>query len=1013
MKYAQQEMNLTREQRKTLNEKVLYLIDSNSVEQAGITSEDIYNAYTGEGGLHGLERADFDSYYAYSEKKKEIENGQFFTPPAICQLVAESLRPSISDVVADLTCGKGSFFNFMPVETNCYGCELDARAYKVAHYLYPGARLELTDIRAYRPDLRFDYVVGNPPFNLKWYAEDGECLSQLYYCIKAAQVLKPLGILALVTPCSFLADDFTDKAMIREMEARFSFLGQIALPEDAFSALGVASFPTKLQFWQKRSDLKDWTARRYTTSTLYALATGFDPESEAKRLYERVLMLPKSELEKNRSHVLLELARMKQTSVGFTYETQKLLYQIKAHPAVRDRYTKCCEYLHRFYTEQKPDNMDYKEWERTRLTEAKVLAYLRGALARQNKRPTRDVIALVKQNDQFQYKAYSPKASRQMRPEQREPVPIYQAVLDNEPGRFPGYERFLRRRRREYDRQSQSFREMPEDPNIATWLQEFTLWDMENEEVIQLNDLQRQDINRILQKRYGLLQWEQGSGKTLAAIATGMYRMEQQGLHSTWVISSAISIRNNWDVVLKNYSLSYVFVERLKDLERIRPGDFVLMTLNQMSKYRRQIKKWVKLHGNKIQLVLDESDEISNPYAVRTKAALDCFRRCRAKLLTTGTSTRNNIVEFAPQQELLYNNSINMICWCKRVYHYDSEAGRVYEKGDNAYYGKPIPAYKKGYALFSSCHLPDKPTVFGVSERTQDIYNAAELDAILAKTVITRTFEEVTGKDIRRIHQVPVKFSLEDRAVYEQVIKEFERLWRNYFASTGNHRKDAMLKLMQQITLLLRMSAAPNTLAEYQGGTPVKIRKAVEMAQRWENEIVAIGVRHKVVLDAYAEAIQEAMPDRPLFLVTGSTTSFAKRRALRKTLRESGNGILLCTQQSLPSSVNFDFVNKIIIPELHYNNSGMSQFYMRFIRYTSTEYKDIYFLTYAGSLESNLMQMVVAKEKINLFMRGQDTNLDEIYERFGIDYNLLSLLMRREVDEKGHLNIRWGEQMIA
>ena len=1013
MKYAQQEMNLTREQRKTLNEKVLYLIDSNSVEQAGITSEDIYNAYTGEGGLHGLERADFDSYYAYSEKKKEIENGQFFTPLAICQLVAESLRPSISDVVADLTCGKGSFFNFMPVETNCYGCELDARAYKVAHYLYPGARLELTDIRAYRPDLRFDYVVGNPPFNLKWYAEDGECLSQLYYCIKAAQVLKPLGILALVTPCSFLADDFTDKAAIREMEARFSFLGQIALPEDAFSTLGVASFPTKLQFWQKKSDLKDWTARRYTTSVLYTLAAGFDPGDETKRLYEQVLMFPKSELEKNRSHVLLELARMKQTSAGFSYETQKLLYQIKAHPAVRDRYTKCCEYLHRFYTEQKPDNMDYKERERTRLTEAKVLAYLRGALTRQNKRPTRDVIALVKQNDQFQYKAYSPKASRQIRPEQKEPVPIYQAVLDNEPGRFPGYERFLRRRRREYDRQSQSFREMPEDPNIATWLQEFTLWDMENEEVIQLNDLQRQDINRILQKRYGLLQWEQGSGKTLAAIATGMYRMEQQGLHSTWVISSAISIRNNWDVVLKNYSLSYVFVERLKDLERIRPGDFVLMTLNQMSKYRRQIKKWVKLHGNKIQLVLDESDEISNPYAVRTKAALDCFRRCRAKLLTTGTSTRNNIVEFAPQQELLYNNSINMICWCKRVYHYDSEAGRVYEKGDNAYYGKPIPAYKKGYALFSSCHLPDKPTVFGVSERTQDIYNAAELDAILAKTVITRTFEEVTGKDIRRIHQVPVKFSLEERAVYEQVIKEFDRLWRNYFASTGNHRKDAMLKLMQQITLLLRMSAAPNTLAEYQGGTPVKIRKAVEMAQRWENEIVAIGVRHKVVLDAYAEAIQEAMPDRPLFLVTGSTTSFAKRRALRKTLRESGNGILLCTQQSLPSSVNFDFVNKIIIPELHYNNSGMSQFYMRFIRYTSTEYKDIYFLTYAGSLESNLMQMVVAKEKINLFMRGQDTNLDEIYERFGIDYNLLSLLMRREVDEKGHLNIRWGEQMIA
>ena len=554
---------------------------------------------------------------------------------------------------------------------------------------------------------------------------------------------------------------------------------------------------------------------------------------------------------------------------------------------------------------------------------------------------------------------------------------------------------------------------MEEDPYIAEWLQEFTLWDSENEEVIQLNDLQRHDINLILQKRYGLLQWEQGSGKTLAAIATGMYRMEQQHLHSTWVISSAISIRNNWDVVLKNYGLSYVFVERLVDMKRIRPGDFVIMTLNKMAEYRKHIKRWLKLHGQKIQFVLDESDEISNPSTVRAKATLDCFRRCHSKLLTTGTSTRNNITEFAPQLELLYNNSINMLCWCGTTYTYDREDGCIVTHSNNPYYGKPIPAYKTGYTLFSSCHLPEKTTVFGIGERTQDIYNADILDDILAKTVITRTFEEITGKEIRRIQQVPVTFAPEERAVYQQVMKEFEKVWRNYFASTGNARKDAGLKLMQQITLLLRVSAAPNTLTEYEGGTPVKIRKAVEMAAQWNDQIVAIGVRHKNVLDAYVAAFQEYLPDRPLFVVTGSTTSFAKRRALRRTLKESGNGILLCTQQSLPSSVNFEYINKIIIPELHFNNSGMSQFYMRFIRYTSTEFKDIYFLTYAGSLESNLMQMVVAKEKINLFMKGKNADLDEIYERFGIDYNLMALLMRREMDEEGHFQIRWGEQMIA
>ena len=57
--------------------------------------------------------------------------------------------------------------------------------------------------------------------------------------------------------------------------------------------------------------------------------------------------------------------------------------------------------------------------------------------------------------------------------------------------------------------------------------------------------------------------------------------------------------------------------------------------------------------------------------------------------------------------------------------------------------------------------------------------------------------------------------------------------------------------------------------------------------------------------------------------------------------------------------------------------------------------------------------MVVAKEKINLFMKGQDTNLDQIYDKFGIDYNLLSLLMRKGVDEDGHFQIRWGEQKIV
>ena len=1016
MKYAYRGESIPQEKRKTLNEKVLYLIDSGRFEECSISPEDIYNAYTGDGGLHGLERADYENYHAYSEAKKEIENGQFFTPPRLCEFIAACLKLSEHNLVADLTCGMGSFFNFIPTEANIYGCELDVNAVKVARFLYPEAAIECRDIRTCQPEMRFDFVLGNPPFHLKWWTKSGrEIPSQMYYCLKAAEVLKPLGILALIVPRSFLADTFTDSGQIREMEKQFSFLGQVLFPENAFSHLGVSRFPTKLQFWQKKTTDPGWKPHPYRTEADHALPGGFDIQKEAEYTYQKILAFARSALENNQSKILLELARSRHASNDFKYQTQKLLYHIKTHPLTSPLYAKCCEYLHRFYTQQRPDEMSYEQWCKVQLTENKVLTYLRQALKKQNPVPETDIIRLVKRKGEFAYKGYSAAARRQIKDSKRLPVSVYQTVLENTPESFPGYERLLRRKRAEYEIQNMPYAEMDEDPAIARWLEDFSLWDSSKFEEIRLNEIQRHDINLTLQKRYALLQWEQGSGKTLAGIATGLYRMQNQNVHSTWVVSSAISIRNNWDVVLANYDLPCVFVKRLADLERIRPGDFVLLTLNKVSAYKKHLRKHMKrLHQN-IQFILDESDEISNPGTARSQAVLTCFRHCRMKLLTTGTSTRNNISEFAPQLELLYNNSVNMISWNRYIYHHNKKADSDEEPDydSNPYFGQPIPAYKKGYSLFAASHLPEKVTVFGMEKRTQDIYNADILSDILGKTVITRTFEEVACKDIKHIHQVLLHFPPEEKEVYQQAIHEFYKMRQNYFASTGNSRKDAMMRLVQQIVLLLRIGAAPDTVQEYTGDTPVKIMAAVEMAAEWENEIVAIGVRHVAVLESYKKALREYLPDRPLFVVTGSNTSFAKRRALQQTLQDSGNGILLCTQQSLPSSVNFDYVNKVIIPELHYNNSGMSQFYFRFIRYTSTEEKDIYFLTYAGSIESNLMQMVLAKEKLNLFMKGQDVDLDEIYDRFDVDYDLLSLLMRQERDENGTLRIRWGEQKIA
>lgn len=137
MKYQYLNEPIPQESRQELNDKILYLVDQDLAEQSGISREDIYNAYTGDGGLHGLKRSDFANYHEYAEAKKEIENGQFFTPPALCQFIMEALSPAMDETVADLTSGIANFCNFMPLEANFYGCELDIKSHKVAHYLYP------------------------------------------------------------------------------------------------------------------------------------------------------------------------------------------------------------------------------------------------------------------------------------------------------------------------------------------------------------------------------------------------------------------------------------------------------------------------------------------------------------------------------------------------------------------------------------------------------------------------------------------------------------------------------------------------------------------------------------------------------------------------------------------------------------------------------------------------------------------------------------------------------------
>ena len=358
---------------------------------------------------------------------------------------------------------------------------------------------------------------------------------------------------------------------------------------------------------------------------------------------------------------------------------------------------------------------------------------------------------------------------------------------------------------------------------------------------------------------------------------------------------------------------------------------------------------------------------------------------------------------------MLYNNSVNMTCWSPEVYRQNRE--REIESDTNDSYGEPFPAYR-GHVLFKSCHCPGKATVFGIEKQNQDIYNKDALFELIGKTIITRKFKDFAGEkyDVRTHNVVP---STGEREVYRVIIEEFCRICELYYNSTGDTKKDAGLRLMRQIKLLIKACSVPHLIEGYYGDEyPGKVRHIGRMIHRIKGK-VAVGCTSLAAFEMYTAYIREHFPDRPVFTVTGSIP-FKKRQSIVNEFDSTINGVLVCTQQSLSSSVNIPSCNDIILESLQWNIPRMEQFYFRFIRLDSKEKKRVHFVTYEDSVEQNLMALVLTKERLNEFIKsGEVKEQSEIFDEFDISMSVIDSLLRRETDAEGKMKISWGKQSIT
>ena len=380
MKYKIESQIIPKDSRANINEKIIHIISNNlDEEKTGISKNDIFNSYTGKGGLHNLNYNAYSNYYTYKKDKQEIEQGQFFTSYNLANWIMNCLKPKDNDLISDLTCGHGAFINSAPNEINFYGCELDFNSYLVSKYLYPDAKLVNKDIREYFPKITFDYIVGNPPYGLTWRDHQKDYSSELYYCIKAHELLKPGGILAIIVPDSFCSDEFSDKSKIEELNREFNYVVQISLDKNSFKHVGVENYNLKLLILQKKSvHIQD---RIFKNEILNI--------SDADLIYKEFIKSLIEEKDKLKQKLFLE--NIKNDNSEFQFKVKKLVFDIKANPKIKKYLAECLECINQYRNQKQPSYMNYDEWQKIKITKSDVLRKLKDTLRLQNPRNSKQI----------------------------------------------------------------------------------------------------------------------------------------------------------------------------------------------------------------------------------------------------------------------------------------------------------------------------------------------------------------------------------------------------------------------------------------------------------------------------------------------------------------------------------------------------------------------------------------------------------------------------------------------
>ncbi|WP_298860750.1 class I SAM-dependent DNA methyltransferase [uncultured Microbacterium sp.] len=238
---------------------------------------DLFNsahfAGQGQGGADGRRARDLlgEVYEYFLEKFAAAEGkrgGEFYTPAGVVRVLVELLQPTHGRVY-DPACGSGGMFvqaeKFIDAnhgegsDISVYGQELNERTWRMAkmnlaiHGLSGklGPRWGDTFARDLHPDVQFDFVMANPPFNIKDWARNESDPRWRYGVPPAGNAnyawiqhilskLAPGGVAGVVMANGSMSSNSGGEGQIRAQIVEADLVScMVALPTQLFRSTGI------------------------------------------------------------------------------------------------------------------------------------------------------------------------------------------------------------------------------------------------------------------------------------------------------------------------------------------------------------------------------------------------------------------------------------------------------------------------------------------------------------------------------------------------------------------------------------------------------------------------------------------------------------------------------------------------------------------------------------------------------------------------------------------------------